>query len=118
MQLFIDEKYLIVKLSLVEKISIFQCSIKIPSKNITLAHIEEPDFSAWNHMPKSHVLDVIKIGTQNVNDGKEFWYARGGPGNFITIVLKNEKYDKIILRSSNNIKWKSQIDKIISNNQQ
>jgi len=116
MKLFINKKYLVINFSLLEKIAVGKRSIKVSTENIISTHTEEPDFSSWSFMPESHVPDVIKAGIRNTVNGKELWFARGGVGNFITIQLKNENIVRIVLRSSDYIMWKHQIDEIILKN--
>jgi hypothetical protein len=54
--------------------------------------------------PGSFFPGVIKAGTYYTDQGKEFWYVTQDR-NYLTIELRDEPYQRIILTIDNNESW-------------
>jgi hypothetical protein len=86
---------------------------QIPLINITQATTELPP-TTWKEIraPGSFVPGLIKAGTYYTDRGKEFWYVtrKNNFGNVLTIDLKDEPYQRIVLNDiENNQQWQQQL---------
>lgn len=88
----------------------FNADLHIPLVHIVRASIEEPS-SDWREvrMPGTAIPGVIKAGTYYTSRGKEFWYVTRS-SHYLTLELKDEFYQKIVLTVEQNQTWADQIN--------
>ncbi len=82
---------------------------EIPLEHIEQVTTAEPQ-SNWKEVraPGSFIPGVIKAGTYYTNRGKEFWYVNRET-NYLTIELRHESYQRIILTIDNNEFWQQRL---------
>jgi hypothetical protein len=61
--------------------------------------------------PGSFFPGVIKAGTYYTNQGKEFWYVTQDR-DYLTIELRDEPYQRIILTIDNNESWQQTLSQL------
>ncbi|MBW4419257.1 MAG: hypothetical protein KME13_08505 [Myxacorys californica WJT36-NPBG1] len=112
MLLSISDTHFKIDLDLWERIwaFYFNADLHIPLAHIVRASTEEPS-SDWREvrMPGTAIPGVIKAGTYYTSRGKEFWYVTRG-SNYLTLELKDEFYQKIVLTIEQNQTWADQLN--------
>lgn len=88
----------------------FKRNFLIPLEHIELATIEEPQ-SSWSEIraPGTFIPGLIKAGTYYTRGRKEFWYVTKQQ-DYLTLELKNEDYNKIILTIDQSEAWVERIN--------
>jgi hypothetical protein len=86
---------------------------EIPLQHIAGVTTAEPE-SNWKELraPGSFIPGMIKAGTYYTNRGKEFWYVNRNT-DYLTIELRDEFYNRIILTIDHNESWKQQLTELI-----
>ncbi|MBW4520132.1 MAG: hypothetical protein KME16_10590 [Scytolyngbya sp. HA4215-MV1] len=81
----------------------------IPLTHIIRATTEEPQ-SNWAEIraPGTFLPGVIKAGTYYTRQGKDFWYVNDDK-NYLTLELRNESYNRIILTLPESAFWAERI---------
>ncbi|MDI9636411.1 hypothetical protein QM565_11685 [Geitlerinema splendidum] len=81
----------------------------IPFEHITDVQIDTPE-STWKELraPGTFLPGVIKAGTYYTPRGREFWYVTQDK-NYLTLVLYEEAYKRIVLTLEDNEFWQHQI---------
>lgn len=83
----------------------FNKLLQIPLVHITQATTAKPQKHRRElRAPGSFSPGVIKAGTYYTDQGKEFWYVTQD-GNYLTLELRDEPYQRIILTLENNDHW-------------
>jgi hypothetical protein len=78
---------------------------QIPLTHITQVTTAKPQKHRRElRAPGSFFPGVIKAGTYYTDQGKEFWYVTQD-GNYLTLELRDEPYQRIILTLENNDHW-------------
>src|SRR4028118_2205302 len=78
---------------------------QIPLTHITQVTTAKPQKHRRElRAPGSFFPGVIKAGTYYTDQGKEFWYVTQD-GNYLTLELRDEPYQRIILTLENNAHW-------------
>ncbi|MUG95662.1 hypothetical protein F7734_26220 [Scytonema sp. UIC 10036] len=85
---------------------------------IPLNHIEAvsivPPTSSWTEIrsPGLIIPGVLKVGTYYSSRGKEFWYV-ARDRDYLTLDLKNESFNRIILTIDDNHTWLERINQFV-----
>jgi hypothetical protein len=70
--------------------------------------------SSWTEIrnPGSFIPGIIKAGTYYSSRGKEFWYVTKDQ-DFLTLEIKDESYQRIILTIDENQAWLERINQYV-----
>ncbi len=114
MQLTLKQSQLKIQMDWYEQLWAFTLHnpIEIPVDHIVRATTAEPQ-SSWTGIraPGTHIPGVIKAGTYYTRRGKEFWYAIAD-ATFLTIELRDQPYQKIVLTLVGNEDWADRLNSI------
>ncbi|AFY49633.1 hypothetical protein Nos7524_3859 [Nostoc sp. PCC 7524] len=91
----------------------FNETFVIPINHIAAVTITEPA-SSWAEIrcPGTGIPGIIKAGTFYSNRGKEFWYVTQDK-NYLTLELRDEPFQRIILTIDNNHAWAERISQFV-----
>jgi hypothetical protein len=85
---------------------------QIPLAHITQVTTAKPEKHRKElRAPGVFFPGVIKTGTYYTDQGKEFWYVTQD-GNYLTIELRDEPYQRIILTLDNNESWQKTLSQL------
>ena len=89
---------------------------QIPLAHITQVTTVKPQRRGKElRAPGTFFPGVIKAGTYYTNQGKEFWYVTQNR-DYLTLELKDEPYQRIILTIDNNESWSQTISQLSAAN--
>ncbi|MEC4805103.1 MAG: hypothetical protein SAJ12_12450 [Jaaginema sp. PMC 1079.18] len=91
----------------------FENPMKVPLMAITGVSTVKPSFD-WRELriPGTFVPGVIKAGTYYTFQGRDFWYGVGDR-NYLTLILQNYDYNRIILTLEDNLLWRERLAEAI-----
>ncbi len=88
----------------------FNYSFDIPLSHIEQISTQKPDATGIEYrLPGTHVPGLIKAGTYHRDGDREFWYVTSDR-HILTLDLKDEYYQRIVLTVNNNQYWLEQIN--------
>ena len=109
MKLEIEDAVLKIELSWWEKLLSFHGDFSIPLYNIVSVELDRPK-QGWKELraPGTFFPGLIKAGSYRNEHGKEYWFLvyNGKP---ITLTLKNENFDRLIIGVDDNQYWQMMI---------